>query len=231
MLFKEFKQRVYSESSSFGLLRDISEPFKANPAKIKILVRPLCEDDINLILKEPETGTVNPRVLAHQRAIIKANIPTCYVATTIQDKPCYMQWLIGYTHNEKVRCHFKGIFPKIKARVALLEGAYASPDFRGLRIMPEAMVLIAEKAALINARWVITFVDTKNIASLKGCHRAGFKPYALRKEKWFLFRQTVSFHPLPENETNEYNLQIAEESGICKYELQKEKKTEKQLQF
>ncbi len=77
-----------------------------------------------------------------------------------------------------------------------MEGVYSNPAYRGLRIMPMAMALIAEKASEINARWVNTFVDVTNIPSLKGCQRSGFKPYLLRKDRWFLFHQSTSFHPI-----------------------------------
>jgi hypothetical protein len=48
----------------------------------------------------------------------------------------------------------------------------------------------------LGARWVITFVTTDNEPSLKGCHRAGFCPYVLRRERWLLFRRRLSFEPL-----------------------------------
>lgn len=46
--------------------------------------------------------------------------------------------------------------------------------------MPAAMAQIAEKGAAVGARYVCTFVGDDNIASLKGCEKAGFSPYLTR---------------------------------------------------
>jgi len=210
--YDEVKKRLYSTSFSYGLQRDLNKPFEAPLAKIKITIRPFNDEDTEKLLEE--STMVNPRILASQRAIIDAKIPTCYVAVTTFDKPCYMQWLIGYKENEKIRSHFQDIFPPLKPQEALLEGAYGNPEFRGLRIMPAAMAQIAEKASLIGARWVNTFVDVTNVASLKGCRRSGFDPYILRKDRWLLFHRTVSFHPLPEKLLDSYNLYTADNATM-----------------
>lgn len=195
VLFKEFRKRIYSRSISFGLQRDLNNEFLAPSAKIGIQVRPLRTEDVAELLNTDDSS-INPRIIANQKSMVNANIPTCYVAVTDDDKPCYMQWLIGNDDNQKIESHFKGVFPPLKESEALLEGAYSNPEYRGLRIMPMAMSLIAEKAAEINARWVNTFVDVTNIPSLKGCQRSGFKPFLLRKVQWFLFHQTITFHPI-----------------------------------
>lgn len=213
VLCHEVRKRLYSKSYSIGLHRNLNNPFEAPLAKIDIHIRPLNEADAKILLAETKSAMVNPRILAYQRAIIKANIPTCYVAVTNKNEPCYMQWLIDNKDNDKIESHFQGIFPPLKPQEALLEGAYGNPEFRGLRIMPSAMAQIAEKASLMNVRWVITFVDVSNIASLKGCRRSGFEPYVLRTERWLLFRRSVSFHPLPEKLLANYRADTADNTN------------------
>ncbi len=210
VLYNEIRNRLYSESLSFGLQRDLQEPFEKPDAKIKINVRPLQEEDVETLMGKDVSDNINPRIIASQQAMLDAKIPTCYVAVTTTDKPCYMQWLIGSEDNDKIQSHFKGVFPPLKPNEALLEAAFGNPKFRGLRIMPAAMAQIAEKASLINARWVNTYVDVTNIASLKGCRRSGFEPFVLRKERWFLFRLTISFHPLSEILLESYEMNTAD---------------------
>ncbi len=197
VLREEFAKRFNSESLSFGLQRDLNQPFEAPEAKIKFHIRPLKKGDVDEILKNTRENPVDPRIIASQYSLIEKNIPTCYVAATTNDTPAYMQWLISYKDNDKIEEHFKGLFPRLKKGEALLEAAYCNPAYRGLRIMPAAMAQIAEKAESINARWIKTFVDVQNIPSLKGCRRSGFEPYVLRKDRWFLFRRTTSFHAIP----------------------------------
>lgn len=58
----------------------------------------------------------------------------------------------------------------------------------------------------------ITFVDNTNIASIKGLKKAGFTPYLLRKEQWFLFKRTFSFIPLSSEIEKSYVSAISSET-------------------
>ena len=109
---------------------------------------------------------------------------------------CYMQWLIAARDNARVHARWGGLFPELKPHEALLEGAYTAESHRGKGVMSHAMALIAEKARDFGAHHVLTFVDRKNVASLKGCEKAGFAPYIQRRETWSLFRRRVHFLPL-----------------------------------
>ena len=111
---------------------------------------------------------------------------------------CYFQWLMGPAHNAQIQAFFQESFPLLRPHEALLEGAYTPAQYRGMGIMPAAMAEIAERAAEIGARYVITFVDRLNIASLKGCKKAGFNPYVERHDAQLLFRSKRSFTLLPE---------------------------------
>lgn len=214
VFLKELKHRLYSQTLSFGLKRDLQVKFKTPESKINIAIRPLKEEDVSELLKNSPVYRINPRIIANQQSIIDANIPTCYVAVTKDDKPCYMQWLIGYEDRDVITKHFRGVFPMLKKSEALLEGAYSNPVFRGLRIMPAAMAEIAKKAESLQSRWVITFVDIQNIPSLKGCKRAGFEPYVLRKSEWFFFRYKVTFNPIPEELLEEYYQQMSDKHHL-----------------
>jgi hypothetical protein len=52
---------------------------------------------------------------------------------------------------------------------------------------------------------VQTFVGQSNIASLKGCKKAGFVPFQRRKEQWRLLRRTVEFARVPEGTPYPFN--------------------------
>ena len=109
---------------------------------------------------------------------------------------CYMQWLIPPAENARVRAFFGNLYPWLRPDEALLEGAYTPEEYRGQGIMAGAMAQIAERGPVLGARWVITFVDEGNAASLKGCERAGFTPYVRRREAFRLFVRRVAFTPL-----------------------------------
>ena len=154
--------------------------FKNPNALIELKIRPFNTSDNDYFRDENSN-----------LGLVEAHIENCYVAVNTDNLPCYRQWLMGPSQNEKIKDFFKGSFPVLKNNEALLEAAFTLPTFRGKRIMPAAMARISEKGVDIGAKYIITFVDINNIPSLKGCKRSGFNPYVLRIEKWFLFKTSI----------------------------------------
>ena len=192
----EISRRLHSNHIAFGLSHDLLQQTAMPEARICISVRPLQSHDIPQLFDESEVD--NGETLRHQiRRLrhIEVDIPTCYVAVDVDGVPCYTQWLMGSKENSRIRQFFGGEYPQLENDEMLLENAYTPEAYRGLRIMPCAMWQISEKAADHGARRVITFVGEENIASLKGCARAGFSPYLVRHDKWRFFRRTITFEP------------------------------------
>ena len=195
--WKALLNRLNSSWDAVGLRRDLAAPLDAPAAAIPIKVRPIEPRDVAAILDvtDPQLSNEEKWQRVVRRHLLDANFGTCFVAVTEDDKPCYMQWLFTSRDNEKVRSYFSGLFPALAGDEALLEGAFTPEAFRGKRIMQAAMAQIAEKGAGLGARFVITFVGFDNIASLKGCARAGFFPYISRSQIWRFFRCRTVFGP------------------------------------
>jgi GNAT superfamily N-acetyltransferase len=191
------RYRVYSDSTSLGLRRDLSRPFDKPTAKIPITVRPLAStDDLSALDPEPDLPADEALSRLAQRRLVGSGLRVCYVAIATDGKPCYMQWAIPATENERMRAVFGNLYPQLGPDEALLEGAYTPTAYRGKGIMGAAMAQVAERAADFGARWVITFVDERNSASVKGCVRAGFVPYLKRHEKFRWFYRQIQFEPI-----------------------------------
>ena len=190
-------KRIISKNESFGLRRDLNLVFNNPNALIDITIRPFRDEDQDYFTMDLQND-----------GLIERKIPNCYVAANTEDVPCYRQWLIGPKQNIKIKEFWGKAFPVLKEDEALLESAFTIPAFRGKRIMPAAMARIAEKGNDLGIRWVITFVGTDNIPSLKGCQRSGFYPYILRKEKWFMFKKTLNFENIPKELMDAYSKNI-----------------------
>lgn len=192
------RQQLWSKHDYVGLRRDLTIPFRRPEAKIPLPeVRPLRDSDLPELLATDANGTpVDPEGHNIQSSLVRAGIATCFVGVTADDRPCYMQWLIGPSQNAKVKSYFKGLFAPIAPDELLLEGAYVPLHFRGQRINSRAMALIAEHGAELGARWAITFIGVENVPSIRGARGAGFEPYLLRTERWRFFRRAVTFKPL-----------------------------------
>ncbi len=189
--------RAYSNSTSIGLRRDLRVPFAGPRAKIPIHIRPLAPgDDFSALDSVPGLSADETFWRLGQRRLLRSGLQTCYVAIAPEGKPCYMQWIIPASENRRLKSVFGNLYPALQPEEALLEGAYTPEVYRGKGIMGAAMAEIAARAAEHGARWVITFVDANNEASLKGCVRAGFTPYLRRHEKFRLFYRQVAFEPI-----------------------------------
>lgn len=197
VILEILRRKIYSNSTSFCLRRDLTEPFQAPPAKIPITVRPIQDAEAATLLNPDISGLSSGEI--HDRiarlGLFRSGIPQGYVAIDKNGAPCYAQWLMSSAENNRIQKFFHGLFPILSPDEALLEGAFTPESHRGQGIMPQAMASIAEKAKDLGARYVITFVSEDNIPSLKGCRRSGFEPYMLRIEEWRLFRPRVMFFP------------------------------------
>jgi hypothetical protein len=174
-----FRLGLYSRTVRFGLRRDLGLAFEKPSAKISLAIRPLRDGDVALLLSMSDAGDRQDELeIARRRAFLEKAGKGCFVAVDVRnDTPCYMQWLMSSSENGLIQR--LGGFPELATNEALLENAYTPFKYRGLGIMSAAMALIAERAAEFGARYVLTFVDDTNIASLKGCERAGFYPHLL----------------------------------------------------
>ncbi len=186
-LARELAKRAYSNKESYLLRRDLNVPFHAPEPKQPIEIRPIRDSDI------PEILRARPGRLL----ILRANIPTCYLAVTASGEIAYMQWLIARSDLDRFKPFFDGELKDLTEDEVLLEFAYTFEGFRGQKIMGAAMAAIAEKGLLSGARFAITFVQKDNLAALKGCAAAGFFPYMVRVEKWRAFSFNESFTNLP----------------------------------
>ena len=196
---------VHDDACYYGLCREHDQPYPDPPkANLDIKVRPLESRDADIIFgRELEKASGNDKYqLAKRSQLYQYDVPTCYVAVTENDEPCYMQWVITSDYNDQIQEFFKGTFPILQPNEALMEYAFTLPDWRRNRIMSEAMSRIAEQAFMSGVERLITFVGINNIGSLKGCKRAGFSPYNLSIHKWRLFRPSTEFVSLPDNGEN-----------------------------
>lgn len=191
---------AYAQQRSYGLRRDLQIPFRAPAAKIPIAIRKVTDGDIPFLFPTAgvEVDAAERQEIAWRRQMLERGTPTCFVAVDERDgTPCYVQWLMGPSQNPTIAK--LGCFPSLKQDEALLENAYTPVNYRGLGIMAAAMALIAERATEFNARYVLTFVGVDNVASLKGCERAGFFPYIMRKQEQYCFNlvRKLAFEALP----------------------------------
>ena len=184
-IFDGLSTRLYSEVNFIGLEIQ-SKDLKYTKSAIDLSIRLFEDSDINALNEG----------LRHVR-LVEASIPNCHVAITKDNNVVNRQWVFKHEQNEQVASYFGPIFPKLKENEALIEGVFTHPDYRGMRIMPNAIFQTLSLKEYTAVDRFIVFVDKNNIASLKAFRRIGFAPYILRQEKWYLFNRKVSFIAMP----------------------------------
>ena len=193
------RARLGSEKVSLGLVRDVSIPFAAPAAKMQLDVRPRRPgEELNFLSLNANAQAGDASFALVERRLLDAGIGTCWVALTADGAPCYMQFLLTERDNPGIRALWGDFFfPHLGPGEALLEGAFTPEAYRGQGIMAHAMARIAESATATGTRSVMTFVAADNVASLKGCKKAGFAPFLRRTENWRWGHRRIAFEQLP----------------------------------
>ena len=200
MTLRAIPRWLHNDLYSYGLRRDLTAPADVREPVIPVTIRPIESADAPAFteIDRSRHDREATRIRFRSALLLASPISTCYVAITNEGDPCYMQYLIFPSENDNVEKFFEGVFPRLGEGEALLEAAYTLEDYRGQGIMPFVMEQLAQEARRRGARWLLTFVDTANLPSLKGCKRAGFVPYLVRHQQRRLFRRRITFTPLPE---------------------------------
>jgi hypothetical protein len=146
---RKLRRWLFSDTSYWGLIRDLTQPFDTRPAKIPLALHPIEDGDIAKLLNLDEGAITGQE--AYERwdrlHLLNADFGTCYAAVAGHNNPCYMQWLFGPAQNDRIQAYFRGVFPLLTPDEVLLEKAFAHESYRGLGIMPFAMSQIAEERA------------------------------------------------------------------------------------
>ncbi len=199
ILARRLGTRLWSRSEAIGLRRDLDRPFTAPEARIPLEIRELRAAEAPAIL-----GDGDPTLDAGERwertsrlRLWQSGLGRCFAAIAADGRPCFVQWAFLAADNARMSTYFGGSFPELAPGEALIEGAYTPTALRGMGIMASAMARIAPEVGRHGARHLHTFVDVRNMPSLKGCLRAGYVPWQWRDQSWRLGRRRNRFGPLP----------------------------------
>ena len=94
-ILKGIGKRFRSEVLAFGLKRDLTVDFENPNALIELKIRPFNTSDNDYFRDENSN-----------LGLVEAHIENCYVAVNTDNLPCYRQWLMGPSQNEKIKDFF-----------------------------------------------------------------------------------------------------------------------------
>jgi hypothetical protein len=198
LLFKEIRRRLYSNTIFYIIRRDLTVHVDMFVPKIKLKLRELRKDDVPKFINIYEQRLTNREILDRIRILrmINSGIQTPYVVVTNDDQPCHLAWLIDSRENEKLKSFFNGTITPLADNEVLYELVFTLEKYRGLNIQVWRSLIFVEKSVAMGARWAIGYIRSTNEISLKNARKNAFEPYAIRTDKWRIFRCKTNFEVL-----------------------------------
>lgn len=195
-VWQAFVRRIKSEEVAYGFKRDLEVRYAKPRTLLKISTRVYKQNDGQFFTERKNDGLIN-------------EFHTCYVGVTKEGIPCCHLWLIDASQNEKLKKVWGNTFPTLGKHELLVENVYTVPKYRGLGIFPGFLDDIVEKGRALGAKSIISFGEASNINLSRSFVYAGFQPYIVRRKKWFLFRKSISFEQISEEEMRIFNTHTA----------------------
>jgi hypothetical protein len=180
----------------FGLTAPLP-PSEPRSAKIPVEMRPVDAATFRGFIDERAvaTGANYAQVLLRQH-LCQSGLGQLYVATDGQSRPVYAQWLIRPRDREKLESHSPGRYAPLGDDEVLVEGAYTFLRFRRLGVMADGMAQLLRFAADEGMKLAYTYVETRNVPSLRGCAEVGFTPDHMRASVRRLGRRRSLMEPV-----------------------------------
>jgi hypothetical protein len=201
-IFDEFRLRLWSTAKWYGFERDLSIPLVSRAPRIPFHVRELREDDVPVLLNltdaKDEKGFKDRLI---RLSMVRANIPTCYVAVTSDGIPCNMQWMFGSDVNDRLQRFSRGGLPVVNENEVLIENAFTPEPFRRQGLDLEVLRYMFNLARKNGKQRAILFVRDQNQPSQKLVSKIGFTPFCLKTCSWRLFLRRFKFTHIQQEDT------------------------------
>jgi len=184
---------LYSDVRGIGLQRGLELPIEARRPRHALTIRPISPHEREAFTATKGVQGDGALLRLNVRQLFATGLETCYVALIEDEIPVYIQYLVLPDQNDKVVEAFGESIPQLDQGEALLEFAFTLEQYRALGVMPHVFAELAKEAKSRGACRVVTWVGQPNPTMLRYLGRIGFVPFAIRTERYRLFRKTVRF--------------------------------------
>lgn len=187
--FVQLRRQIYSKATFLGLEKRLDTNWVDLPCRLQYHLLPASEDDIEEMLeKARDEGSESVHELLQRKWFYDCGFHDCYVGrTAYAGELCYIQWLVSRKDSEAVNSGFQSRLPSLKEDEILIENAFTFQKYRGNGVYPSALIRLAESSRGKGFKRMLVYVKEDNIASLKGCEKAGFKVFERVPEVKLLF--------------------------------------------
>jgi CelD/BcsL family acetyltransferase involved in cellulose biosynthesis/L-amino acid N-acyltransferase YncA len=190
IFFRQLKNHIYSRSNQVSLTLDLEEyEIPKIDASIKYNLKLATPQDMDEVLEKAKSETRDmAQKLLFRKWMFEDGYENCYIARTADtNEICNIACIIFPTDDEKVAGKFRSWFPRLQEDEVILEGAYTFEKFRGKRLHPSIIIDRLRICKEKGYKRVLAYIEEKNVASLKGAERTGFKQYGSAPELKLMF--------------------------------------------
>jgi GNAT superfamily N-acetyltransferase len=205
-LWRRLLNRLHSETLRVGIRMEPTAANEAQAATAENRVRIASEEDIEAVL-DPARGSATDANELWQRRLRRHVAATvgpsrCYVADSGDLGPSFMQFLFFPEDNDLLQRALPDLGPPIEPGEAMVDYLYVAPDARSLPFLTSCLLQVAVEARRRGATSVITYTPIGNKAALTTSRLVGYRPFALRRRSYRLFRRRVSYEPYTQDTTS-----------------------------
>jgi hypothetical protein len=202
-LLRRVRNRLYSETVRVGIRKELTAADEARSATAEHQVRIASMGDIEAVLDPGRGGATDANELWQRRLRrhVAATVgpSRCYVADCGDLGPSFMQFIFFSEDNDVLQAELPDLGPPIEPGEAMVDYLYVAPDARSLPFVTTCLLQVAVEARRRGATSIITYTPIGNRAALLSSNLAGYRPFALRRSRYRLFRRRVSYEPYTES--------------------------------
>jgi RimJ/RimL family protein N-acetyltransferase len=189
LLLSSLRPGLYSKVVLIGLEKHLGEPDARMQSGVNYYLQlASARDIVELYQHVQQKGQDSRYELTIRKRFYEVGFHNCFMARNAENNEiCYVQWMISNSDGNFGSPDFHSRFKRLGQFDAQLEHAYTLAKYRGKNIMPCVMQELFQIARNRGFKRVITYVTSDNIASLKGCQKAGFQKFEEVHCRSFLF--------------------------------------------
>lgn len=146
-----------------------------------------------------------------------AEVSSGYVACDIDNRPIYVQWMIGAQNNSKLKQIYGEGYEPLANDEILIAGVYTRAHLRGKNIMMEGFYKILNFINRDKIVYLKAYVRSNNQASLKAFAKLGFKASKIREDRWFLFKRKMVLSDLFRDKVTLFIIKLFFMENFLKY--------------
>ena len=186
---RHLKAQIYERSIFLGLEKDLGSDSIVVPCDIPYYLAAATAEDIEELAEAAKAeGKESAYELLGRQWYYESGFRDCYLARSQEtDELCFIQYMIPAANYELIDSSFRNRLPNIREDEVWLENSYTFRKYRGKRVMSSILIELASIARRKGFRRMVTYIKEDNIASIKGCERAGFKVFERVPERKLLF--------------------------------------------